>query len=125
MPGAGERLLGEGIRISGFGANLHALGQVATRFNDPLSAEQRSIADQIQGSSQASPKVGDVSEAAAFQQAWYDWTQTVFEDLQAGDDLLTETGRALNDTVKEYQDNDKKIAEDLALLGDLMGGGAR
>lgn len=112
MPGAGERIPGSRFVF-------------LARFNGRLSAEQRSIADQIQGSSQASPTVGDVSEAAAFQQAWYDWTQTVFEDLQDADDLLAETGRALNDTVKECQGSDRRIAEDLARLGDVMGGGTR
>ncbi len=111
--------------MTGFGVEPETLDQVGARFGAELSGAQRSIADQVQGSAQPALNVGDVAAAAGFQQRWYDWVQTRFEDLQATDDLITGIGVALQDTAREYRQSDDGIAGDLGRIGDDLGGGVR
>lgn len=110
--------------MSGFLVDPQALDASGARFGADLSATQRSIADQVQGSAQARMNLGDVAAAAGFQQRWYEWVQTRFEDLQATDDVVTELGTKLRDTASDYQQRDDDIAADLRRIDDALGGGA-
>ncbi len=98
---------------------------MGARLGVEVSGTQRSIADQVQNSTQVPLNVGDVAAAAGFQQRWYGWAQTRFEDLQATDDLITGMGVALQDTAREYQLSDDGVAGDLGRIGDGLGGGVR
>jgi len=111
--------------MTGFGVEPEAPDQVGARFRADVSGTQRSIADQVQSSAQSALNVGDVAAAAEFQQRWYDWVQTRFEDLQATDDLITGVGAALQETAREYRQSDDGIAADLGRIGDDLGGGVR
>jgi len=111
--------------MTGFGVEPEALDRVGGRFRGDVSGTQRSIADQVQGCAQSALNVGDVAAGAGFQQRWYDWVQTRFEDLQATDDLITSVGAALQNTAWEYRQSDDGVAGDLGRIGDDLGGGVR
>lgn len=109
-------------RMSFFQVDLAALATGAAAF-DRHSASQRAIADTVQGVAQAPPAVGDVSAAAPFQQAWYDWVQTRFEDLHAAADVLAATGRRIEDTAAAYGEQDVAVADGLTAIGAALGAG--
>lgn len=83
------------------------------------------IADQVQSGAQVRPNLGDLSVTASFQQTWYGWVQTRFEDLLAAAGVLATASARLAETAQAYAEADRSAACALDEIAVTLGAGPR
>lgn len=69
---------------------------------DELATTAGDLANAIEGECESTPKVGNVQATAVYQQAYYDWSQTRFEDLMASSTQLAALAKNLRATASTY-----------------------
>ena len=107
-----------------FATDLDVLGASAVAFEQHAESH-RTIADQVQSGTQVRPNLGDLSVTAPFQQTWYGWVQTRFEDLQAAADVLAGASARLVETAHAYGAADRTAAAGLDEIAATLGRGPR
>jgi len=96
----------------GFEIDLDVLRDVANEL-DQVAQQTVGVAYEVQGAGLAAPAVGDVRGAVVFQQAWYDWVQTRFEDLLATRDRTTGAVDRLRATTETTEQTEQGVVERL------------
>jgi len=88
----------------------------ASKQTARLAKRTRSDAMKLEGESDTPAAVGDVQQAAGYQQAVYDWIQTRFEDLMASELKLGDLATGLNKAAAEYLLSDDEAAKMMSRL---------